>query len=60
MQFFFKRIRERWKGALPASDSAIARWFLHAHPIHLKTDWERLRDGAAAAGLPVAGAEHGD
>jgi hypothetical protein len=33
----------------------IARWFLHAHPIHLIEDWERLRDGAAAAGMPVAG-----
>ena len=51
---FFKQIRERWNGTEPASEAVIARWFLHVHPIHLKADWERLCDGAAAAGMPVA------
>jgi len=59
MQRFFQGIRQRWTCAEPASDDLITRWFLHAHPIHLKADWERLRDGAAAAGMPVAGVEHG-
>ncbi len=59
MPLFFEQIRERWNGKEPASDHAIARWFLHVHPIHLKGDWERLRDGAAAAGMPVAGLKHG-
>ena len=59
MPLFFKQIRERWNGTEPASDAVIARWFLHVHPIHLKADWERLCDGAAAAGMPVAGVRHG-
>jgi DNA-binding SARP family transcriptional activator len=59
MPLFFKQIRKRWNGTEPASDAAIARWFLHVHPIHLKADWERLCDGAAAAGMPVAGVRHG-
>ena len=59
MPRFFEQIRERWNGKEPASDPAIARWFLHVHPIHLNGDWERLRDGLAAAGMPVAGLAHG-
>jgi DNA-binding SARP family transcriptional activator len=59
MPRFFEQIRARWNGKEPASDPAIARWFLHVHPIHLKGDWERLRDGLAAAGMPVAGLAHG-
>jgi len=55
LPLFFTQIRARWNGKEPASDTAIARWFLHAHPIHLKADWERLRDGAAAAGMPSSG-----
>jgi tetratricopeptide (TPR) repeat protein len=51
---FLSRIRANWFGAVPASDEAIVRWLLHISPIRQRADWERLRDGLQAAGLPTA------
>ena len=33
----------------------IGTWLLHAYPISRRDVWERLRDGVAAAGMPVKG-----
>jgi DNA-binding SARP family transcriptional activator len=50
---FLSRIRANWFGAVPATDEAIVRWLLHISPIRQRADWERLRDGLLAAGLPT-------
>jgi DNA-binding SARP family transcriptional activator/TolB-like protein len=50
---FKEIIRGKWVGSEPATDDAIARWMLQVHPFSLKTDWQLLRDGLAAAGLPT-------
>lgn len=55
---FLSRIRATWFGDKPATDEAIVRWLLHLYPIRRRADWERLRDGLQAAGLPTAGNEH--
>jgi DNA-binding SARP family transcriptional activator/TolB-like protein len=55
---FLSRIRARWFGDKPATDEAIVRWLLHLYPIRRRADWERLRDGLQAAGLPAGGKEH--
>lgn len=55
---FLSRVRANWFGAEPATDEAIVGWLLHLYPIRHRADWERLRDGLQAAGLPTAGAEY--
>jgi DNA-binding SARP family transcriptional activator len=55
---FLSRVRANWFGAEPATDEAIVRWLLHLYPIRRRADWERLRDGLQAAGLPTAGTDH--
>jgi DNA-binding SARP family transcriptional activator/TolB-like protein len=55
---FLSRIRSNWFSTEPATDEAIVRWLLHLYPIRHRADWERLRDGLAAAGLPTGGNEH--
>ena len=55
---FLSRARSNWFGTEPATDEAIVRWLLHLYPIRHRADWERLRDGLAAAGLPTGGSEH--
>jgi DNA-binding SARP family transcriptional activator/tetratricopeptide (TPR) repeat protein len=55
---FLTRTRANWFGAGPATDEAITRWLLHAFPIRRSEDWQRLRDGLRAAGLPTGGTEH--
>lgn len=52
-QRFLSRVRASWFGAEPATDEAIVRWLLHLYPIRHPADWERLRDGLKAAGLPT-------
>ncbi len=52
------RVRPLWKGAQPATDTAITNWVLHLFPIAGRSDWERLRDGLAGAGLADSGMEH--
>jgi DNA-binding SARP family transcriptional activator/TolB-like protein len=55
---FLSRVRANWFGDKPATDEAIVRWLLHLYPIRRRADWERLRDGLQAAGLPTAGTDH--
>jgi tetratricopeptide (TPR) repeat protein len=52
---FLSRTRTNWFGAEPATDERIVRWLLHLYPIQHRVDWERLRDGLRAAGLPAEG-----
>jgi DNA-binding SARP family transcriptional activator len=56
---FLSRARANWFGDQPATDENIVRWLLHLYPIRHRADWERLRDGLKAAGLPTDGSEHG-
>jgi tetratricopeptide (TPR) repeat protein len=57
---FLRTVRDHWFGAMPPTDEAIMGWLLHLYPIADARDWEKLRDGVAAAGLPTAGRRHGD
>jgi DNA-binding SARP family transcriptional activator/TolB-like protein len=57
---FLRTVRDHWFGAIPPTDEAIMGWLLHLYPIADARDWEKLRDGVAAAGLPTAGRQHGD
>ena len=56
---FLSRARANWYGTEPATDENIVRWLLHLYPIRHRADWERLRDGLQAAGLPTIGSDHG-
>jgi DNA-binding SARP family transcriptional activator/TolB-like protein len=55
---FHANVRAAWAGDDAPSEAAIARWLLHLYPISRAEIWERLRDGMAAAGIPVAGLTH--
>jgi tetratricopeptide (TPR) repeat protein len=55
---FLSRTRASWFGAGPATDEAIVNWLLHLYPLRRCDDWERLRDGLVAAGLPAGVATH--
>jgi TolB-like protein len=57
---FIERLRASWYRPEARSGAAMLRWLLHLYPLRHARDWARLRDGLAAAGLPVAGAAHGD
>lgn len=57
---FVNLIRSNWFGEGPPTDEAIGRWLLHMFPFRHATDWQRLREGLAGAGIAVAGAAHGD
>jgi tetratricopeptide (TPR) repeat protein len=57
-QRFLSRIRANWFGPEPPTDDIIVEWLLHLYPIRRREDWERLRDGLGAAGLPTGRAEH--
>jgi tetratricopeptide (TPR) repeat protein len=57
---FLRMVRDHWFGAMPPTDQAVMGWLLHLYPIADARDWEKLRDGVAAAGLPTAGRQHGD
>ncbi len=52
---FYANVRAVWAGEMPANDEAIARWLLHVFPYSRVEVWERVRDGMALAGMPVAG-----
>jgi DNA-binding SARP family transcriptional activator len=54
---FLSRIRANWFGAMPATDEEIVRWLLHISPIRQRADWEMLRSGLQAAGLPAGRCE---
>ena len=51
---FLQLIRDSWSGEAPPHDEAITRWLLEFLPIRSKEARERLRKGAAAAGLPTS------
>jgi hypothetical protein len=59
-QRFLRGIRGNWHGKPMPTDEEIVRWLLHLYPIRHATDWQRLRDGVAQAGLPAGDARHGD
>ncbi len=50
---FLSRTRANWFGAEAATDERIIQWLLHLYPIRRRADWERLRAGLRAAGLPT-------
>jgi tetratricopeptide (TPR) repeat protein len=52
---FFELVRGGWVGDEPPSEANITRWFLYIAPTKRPEDWQRLRDGLAAAGAPVEG-----
>lgn len=56
---FVALVRAAWHPPEPATEAAIAHWFLHLFPLRRAADWARLRDGIGGAGLPVEGAAHG-
>jgi DNA-binding SARP family transcriptional activator len=55
---FIERMQSQWFGSEPPTRQAVTRWFLHLFPIKEREGWERLRDGLAGAGAPVAGIRH--
>jgi DNA-binding SARP family transcriptional activator/tetratricopeptide (TPR) repeat protein len=57
---FINLIRSNWFGDGPPTDEAIGRWLLHMFPIRYASDWQRLRDGVAGAGIPPGDAVHHD
>jgi len=59
MRRFVDGLRPQWTGEQPATEPDMFRWLLHLYPIQHRAEWERLRDGLAAAGAPVEGASHG-
>jgi TolB-like protein len=57
---FKEAARANWINDEPASDDMIARWFLQSYPLRLRSTWQRLRDGLAAAGFAVDGLSHAE
>jgi DNA-binding SARP family transcriptional activator/TolB-like protein len=55
LERFYTNVRAAWMGDAAPTDELIAKWLLHLYPISSLAMWERLRDGMALAGLPVAG-----
>jgi len=54
-----ERIAADWHGQQAPTRESMARWLLHAFPIAIREDWERLAAGLAAAGAPVEDIEFG-
>ena len=52
---FFAGVRANWVGNKEPTDAMIGRWFMQVYPIGDRPTWQRLRDGIAAVGIPVAG-----
>ncbi len=52
---FLGNTRAFWVENVPTNDTAFGRWLLHLYPLNRRELWCRLRDGLAAAGIPVAG-----
>ena len=55
---FYANVRAAWAGDAAPTEEAIGRWLLHLYPISRAEIWQRLRDGMALAGIPVAGLSH--
>ena len=57
---FYANVRAAWAGEVPPDEEVIGRWLLHLYPVSRADMWQNVRDGFAAAGIPVAGlAWHG-
>lgn len=54
-----ERVAADWHGQQAPTRDSMSRWLLHAFPIAVRADWERLAAGLAAAGAPVEGIEFG-
>jgi DNA-binding SARP family transcriptional activator/TolB-like protein len=54
-----KKVAADWHGQQPPTRASIVRWLLHAYPMAIRADWERLAAGLALAGAPVEGIEFG-
>jgi tetratricopeptide (TPR) repeat protein len=54
-----EKVAADWHGQQPPTRASIVRWLLHAYPIAIRADWERLAAGLALAGAPVEGIEFG-
>ncbi|UFW49273.1 MULTISPECIES: BTAD domain-containing putative transcriptional regulator [Bradyrhizobium] len=54
-----ERVAADWHGQQKPTRESITRWLLHVFPIAIRSDWERLAVGLAAAGAPVEGIEFG-
>jgi DNA-binding SARP family transcriptional activator/TolB-like protein len=54
-----ERIAADWHGQQAPTRASMAHWLLHAFPIAIRDDWERLAAGLGAAGAPVKGIEFG-
>jgi DNA-binding SARP family transcriptional activator/TolB-like protein len=50
---FSSAVRANWYGGQPATDEAIGRWLLQAHPLGRTDHWRRLREGLRLADIPV-------
>jgi len=51
---FFELVRAAWAGPEPATEAAMAHWLLHQYPFSTEENWNRLRHGAAGAGILAA------
>lgn len=59
-QRFFELVRAAWAGPGPATEAAMGHWLLHQYPFSTEENWDRLRRGAAGAGIPAAGIVFGN
>ena len=50
---FVAMVSNDWHGESPPDHDAITRWLLQGFPIRSRDDWERLRAGIPAAGVPA-------
>ncbi|SFU37750.1 BTAD domain-containing putative transcriptional regulator [Bradyrhizobium arachidis] len=59
LKMAMERVAADWHGQQKPTRESITRWLLHVFPIAIRSDWERLAEGLAAAGAPVEGIEFG-
>lgn len=52
---FYANVRAAWSGNRPPTNELIGKWLLHIYPFSPEEVWQRMRDGFALAGIPVAG-----
>ena len=55
---FYDAVHAAWAGEVAPTEAAIGRWLLHLYPISKTEIWERLRNGVALIGIPVADLSH--
>lgn len=59
-QRFFELVRAAWAGPGRATEAEMGHWLLHQYPFSTEENWDRLRRGAAGAGIPAAGIVFGN